>query len=75
MDAAVAAGRTFTAIGTRWQIDTGVPLAAWVSAEIDAVIVGQVLAASEFADSHLYSPARDRHDCALPQPVAADRTP
>lgn len=39
------------------------------------LLVGQVLAASEFADSHLYSPARDRHDCALPQPVAADRTP
>ncbi|MER7910977.1 precorrin-4 C(11)-methyltransferase, partial [Streptomyces sp. NPDC096068] len=27
------------------------------------IIVGRTLAASEFRDSHLYDPARDRHAC------------
>lgn len=55
MDAAVAAGRTFTAIGTRWQIDTGVPLAASVSAEIDAVIARFDREWSRFRDDSLVS--------------------
>lgn len=34
------------------------------------ILVGRVLAASEFRDSHLYSRERDRHDCALPPPIS-----
>lgn len=34
------------------------------------ILVGQVLAASEFRDSHLYSTERDRHDCVLPPPIS-----
>ncbi len=33
------------------------------------ILVGQVLAASQFRDSHLYSTERERHDCALPPPI------
>lgn len=33
------------------------------------ILVGAVLAASEFRDSHLYSSDRDRHDCTLPPPI------
>lgn len=34
------------------------------------ILVGAVLAASDFRDSHLYSAHRDRHDCVLPPPIA-----
>lgn len=34
------------------------------------ILVGEVLAASDFRDSHLYSSERDRHDCVLPPPIS-----
>lgn len=71
MDAAVAAARTFTAIGTRWQIDTATPLAAPVSAEIDAVIARFDGEWSRFRDDSLVS-ALSRSGGAVPAPVDAD---
>ncbi|MBN9175876.1 MAG: FAD:protein FMN transferase [Microbacterium sp.] len=70
MDAAVASARTFTAIGTRWQIDTATPLSAEVSAEIDDVIDRFDREWSRFRDDSVVS-ALARSGGAVPAPADA----